>query len=179
MLIIPHHDCFPRISAGVFLAPSSTVIGEVEIGADSSVWFNAVVRGDVNRVIIGCRTNIQDGAVVHVTNATHPTVLGDDVTIGHNAVVHGCTVENGCLLGMQSCVLDGVVIGECSLVAAGAVVAPGTHVPPGSLVVGAPARVKRQLSDREREGLLASARNYVQYVRDYPSEMRYTPLEAS
>lgn len=167
MLIISHHDCRPEVSPGVFLAPNATVIGEVSIGEGSSLWFNTVVRADINSVTIGRRTNLQDGVVVHVAQGVHSTYIGDDVTVGHNAVLHGCRVGDGCLVGMQATVLDGAVIGESSLIAAGSVVAPGTVVPPGSFVVGAPASVRRTLSESERDDLKASAARYVTYTQDY------------
>ena len=132
MLILSHHGCRPEVSRGVFLAPNATLIGEVAVGEDSSIWFNAVVRADINSVTIGKRTNIQDGVVVHVADGDFSTSISDEVTVGHNAVLHGCQIGNGCLIGMQATILDGVVIGENSLVAAGAVVTPGTQIPPGA-----------------------------------------------
>jgi len=167
LLVISHHDCCPKISPGVFLAPNATVIGEVCIGQGSSVWFNAVVRADINEITIGERTNLQDGVVVHVSDGEHSTHIGNDVTVGHNAVLHGCRVNDGCLIGMQATILDGAVIGEGSLVAAGSVVAPGTLVPSGSLVMGAPASVRRKLSGSEQNDLLASASRYVDYTQGY------------
>ncbi len=160
----------PRIDPSVFLATGCVVVGDVEVGPGSSIWFGAVVRGDVNFIRIGARTNIQDQAVVHVTGGTHPTVIGDDVTIGHQAVLHGCTVKDRCLIGIGAIVLDGAVVGEEAMVGAGALVPPGMVVPARALVMGAPARVKRTLGDAEVDGLRASAAHYVEYARRYRAE---------
>ncbi|BCR05019.1 gamma carbonic anhydrase family protein [Desulfuromonas versatilis] len=162
-----HRGRFPEVAESSFVEQSAMVIGDVVIGADSSIWFNVVIRGDVNSIRIGSRTNIQDGSVVHVTRDTHPTVIGDEVTIGHNVTLHGCTVNDRCLIGMAACVLDGAVIGEDSMVAAGALVPPGRSFPPGSLIMGAPAAVKRPLTDSEIRHLKRSAANYVGYMQDY------------
>jgi carbonic anhydrase/acetyltransferase-like protein (isoleucine patch superfamily) len=160
----------PRIHTSAYIAESAEVIGDVEIGEESSVWFKAVVRGDVFHIRIGARTNIQDGTVVHVSNGTHATILEDEVTVGHNVTLHGCYVERGCLVGMGSIVMDGVRIGAESIVAAGALVSPGTQVPPRSLVIGVPARVKRQLTDEEVAGLAQFWKNYVEYTKQYKEE---------
>lgn len=157
----------PRLHDTVFRVGSAEIIGDVEIGEYSSLWYHVVVRGDVNHIRIGARTNIQDGTVIHVTNQTHPTVVGNDVTIGHNVTLHGCSIGNRCLIGMGAIVMDGVVVEDDSMVAAGALVAPGTRVPSGTLFAGSPARCKRQLSDNEIVGLLQSAKNYLDYVKTY------------
>jgi len=157
----------PGIDPSVFLAAGCVVVGDVLVGPGASIWFGAVVRGDVNSVRIGARTNIQDQAVVHVTGGTHPTVIGDDVTVGHRAVLHGCTVGDRCLIGIGAIVLDGAVVGAEALVGAGALVPPGMVVPPRALVMGAPARVKRLLGDAEVDGLRASAARYVEYAARY------------
>ena len=157
----------PQLDHTVFRAGSAEIIGDVTIGAESSIWFNVVVRGDVNFIRIGERTNIQDGTVVHVTHETHPTRIGDDVTIGHNATLHGCKIGNRCLIGMGAVVLDAAVIEDDAMVAAGALVTPGTHVPSGTLYAGSPAKYKRHLSDTEIAGLKQSAQNYLNYVRSY------------
>ncbi|WP_321371707.1 gamma carbonic anhydrase family protein [uncultured Desulfuromusa sp.] len=157
----------PQLDSGVFLAPSADVIGDVVIGADSSVWFQVVIRGDVNHIYIGKRTNIQDGTVVHVTHKTHPTIIGDDVTIGHNATVHGCKIGHRCLIGMGAIVLDGAEVEDDAMVAAGALVTPGTRIPSGTLYAGAPAKYKRHLSDKEITELKQSAENYVQSAGNY------------
>ena len=161
-MIVPFEGVTPTLAANVFVAPGAVIVGDVVIGDASSVWYTTVVRGDVMPIRIGARVNIQDGSVIHVTSRTSPTHIGDDVTIGHRAIIHGCTIERGALIGMGAIILDNAVIGEGSLVGAGAIVTSGTIVPPGSLVIGAPARVKRPLTDEERAGLLASAAGYVQ-----------------
>lgn len=174
-MLLSHRGHLPEVAASAFVEESARVIGEVAIGAESSVWFHVVIRGDVNSIRIGGRTNVQDGTVIHVTHDTHPTVIGNEVTIGHNATLHGCTVEDRCLIGMGAVILDGAVIGEESMVAAGAVVAPGTVIPPRTLALGAPARPKRPLSETEIAHLSQSARNYVGYMKDYlpaPKELR-------
>lgn len=160
----------PRIDPSVFLAAGCVVAGDVELGPGSSIWFGAVVRGDVNFIRIGARTNIQDQAVVHVTGGTHPTVIGDDVTVGHHAVLHGCTVKDRCLIGIGAIVLDGAVVGEEAIVGAGALVPPGMVVPARALVMGAPARVRRTLGDADVDGLRASAAHYVEYAARYRAE---------
>ncbi len=156
----------PRCGEGVFVAQGALLIGDVEIGTDSSVWFGAVVRGDIQRVRIGERTNVQDQCILHVTR-TDPVTVGDDVTIGHGAVVHGCTVEDRCLIGNRAVVLDGAVVGKGSVIGAGAVVAPRTVVPPRSLVLGVPGKVVRALGPEAEEHNRATAGNYVELARAY------------
>jgi carbonic anhydrase/acetyltransferase-like protein (isoleucine patch superfamily) len=157
----------PVIGRDVFLAETCAVIGDVEIGDDASIWYSAVVRGDVMPIRIGARTNIQDGTVIHVTSGKYGTTIGSDCTVGHAAIVHACTVEDFCLVGMGSILLDGCVIGRGSFVGAGALVTPGTVIPPGSLVLGSPARVKRAITDGEREQIEYGAKHYVELARDY------------
>ncbi|HTK29036.1 MAG TPA: gamma carbonic anhydrase family protein [Vicinamibacterales bacterium] len=157
----------PRIAPSAFVDESAQVIGDVEIGDESSVWMCVVVRGDVHRIRIGRRSNVQDGTVVHVMNGTHPTTIGDNVTIGHAAVVHGCTVEDQCLIGMGAILLNGVRVGAQSIVAAGALLTEGTVVPPRSLVMGSPGKVKRLLTHTEIAGIQSYADRYVQYRLDY------------
>ncbi|MGH7229907.1 MAG: gamma carbonic anhydrase family protein [Nitrospiraceae bacterium] len=157
----------PAIASSAFIEDTAVVIGDVVIGEESSVWFNAVIRGDVNSIRIGNRTNIQDLSVVHVTHDTHPTVLGDDVTVGHHVVLHGCTVKDRVLVGMGAILMDGVVIGEDCVVGAGALITERTIVPPKSLIVGSPARVKRLLTEEELAWIRESAQNYVRYSRQY------------
>ncbi|MBA2340317.1 MAG: gamma carbonic anhydrase family protein [Pyrinomonadaceae bacterium] len=169
-MIHSYRGKLPQIHPTAYVEASAQVIGDVVVGEHASVWFNAVVRGDVYYIRIGARTNIQDGTVVHVSNGTHATVLEDEVTVGHNATLHGCYVERGCLVGMGSIVMDGARIGERSIVGAGALVSPGTIVPPRSLVLGAPAKVKRQLTDEEVAGLDAYWQNYIEYKRIYIEE---------
>jgi len=169
-IIRPFGGKAPRLDPSAFVVESAAVVGDVELGPESSVWFGAVIRGDVNHVRIGARTNLQDGAVVHVTAGTHPTVLGDDVTVGHRVVLHGCTVRDRCLVGIGAIVLDGAVVGEESMVGAGALVPPGMVVPPRTLVLGAPARVKRDLGPDEIAYFAISAAHYVGYARQYRAE---------
>jgi carbonic anhydrase/acetyltransferase-like protein (isoleucine patch superfamily) len=168
-MIRPFRGKHPQIDPTAYVAETATIIGDVEIGAQSSVWFGAVVRGDVFHIRIGARTNIQDGTVIHVTNGTHATILEDEVTVGHNVTLHGCHVERGCLVGMGSIVMDGVRVGAQSLVAAGALVSPGTQIPPRSLVIGVPAKVKRPLTDEEVAGLAQYWQNYIEYTKQYKS----------
>ncbi|MDY0909586.1 gamma carbonic anhydrase family protein [Microbacterium sp. CFBP9034] len=149
----------PDIDPTAFVASGARVIGAVTLSEGSSVWYNAVLRGDSDTITVGAGSNLQDNVSVHV-DAAHPVVIGCDVSVGHNAVVHGCTIGDGSLIGMGSVVLSGAVIGDGCLVAAGAVVLEGTIVPPGSLVAGVPAKVRRELTDEEREGILRNAQTY-------------------
>ena len=165
--VLPYGGVHPRIHGTVFLADGCVVIGDVEIGEESSVWFNVVVRGDVHWIRIGRRTNIQDLSVLHVSSGVAPLSIGSGVTVGHRAVLHGCTVEDTCLIGMGAVVLDRARIGTRSLVAAGAVVPEGFDVPEGSLVAGVPAAIKRNLRKEEIEALQRSADNYVNYAQTY------------
>lgn len=160
----------PVIGRGAFLAETCAVIGDVEIGEESSIWYGTVVRGDVMPIRIGARTSVQDNTVVHVTAGRYGTTIGDDCTIGHAALIHACTIEDGCLIGMGAIILDGVRIGRGSLVGAGALVTPGTDIPPGSLVIGSPAKVKRTLNDKEREQIAHGAAHYVEVTRRYLAE---------
>jgi carbonic anhydrase/acetyltransferase-like protein (isoleucine patch superfamily) len=172
-LIIPHHGVTPTIPASAYLAPTATVIGDVVLGEDASLWFNVVVRGDVNFIRIGDRSNIQDNSTIHVSIDTWPTVIGNDVVAGHNVLLHGCTVKDRVLVGMGATLMDGVVVGEESVVGAGSLLTPGTEVAPRSLVVGRPARVVRQVTDEEVENLiLFGVRNYLQYKETYPGDVR-------
>ena len=162
----------PMIAEGVFVAPSASVIGDVVIGASSSIWFGVVIRGDVFPIRIGARTNIQDNSVVHVTGGKTMTTIGDDVTVGHSVIVHGCKVGNRCLLGMGSIVLDGAVIEDESFIAAGSLVPPGMHVPSRSMVMGRPGKVMRTLRPDELESIDSAARAYVRNARDFISALR-------
>jgi carbonic anhydrase/acetyltransferase-like protein (isoleucine patch superfamily) len=157
----------PRVHATAYIDESAQVIGDVEIGAESSVWPAVVIRGDVNRVRIGRRSNVQDGTVVHVMKDTHATVIGDNVTIGHAAVVHGCTIDDQCLIGMGAILLNGVHVGAGSIVAAGTLLVEGAQVPPRSLVMGSPGKVKRALTDGEVADIQQYADRYVSYRLDY------------
>jgi carbonic anhydrase/acetyltransferase-like protein (isoleucine patch superfamily) len=146
---------------------SAQVVGDVELGEDSSVWFNAVLRGDVNPIRIGRRTNIQDLSVIHVTRHTHPTHVGDDVTVGHRVILHGCTVGHRVLVGMGAILMDGVEVGDECIIGAGALLTPGTKVPPSSLVVGSPGKVKRPITEEERAFLRKSAEGYVHLAAEH------------
>ena len=157
----------PTVDPSAYLDQSAQVIGDVHIGPESSVWRNGVIRGDVNTIRIGARTNVQDGTVVHVQAGTHPTVIGDEVTIGHGAIVHGCTVEDRCLIGMGAILLNGVSVGTESIVAAGSLLPENLQVPPRSLVMGSPAKVRRSLVDAEVGLIRRFADNYVSYRLDY------------
>jgi carbonic anhydrase/acetyltransferase-like protein (isoleucine patch superfamily) len=160
----------PNIHETAFIAEDAVVVGDVEIGAESSVWYGSILRGDVNYIRVGARANIQDGCIVHVSTATHPTVIEDEVTLGHRVTLHGCHVERGTLIGLGAIVLDGARIGRESLVAAGSLVTPGTRIPERSMVMGSPARLKRPLTDEEVEGLKKFWRNYVTLSRIYRGE---------
>ena len=162
----------PRIHESVFVAETAVIIGDVEIGAESSVWYGSILRGDVNYIRVGARANIQDACVLHVSARTHPTVLEDEVTLGHRVTLHGCLVETGCLIGIGATVLDGARIGRHSLVGAGSLVTPGTQIPPRSLVLGSPARVRRELTGDEIADLEKFWRNYVGYSQIYKNDLR-------
>jgi carbonic anhydrase/acetyltransferase-like protein (isoleucine patch superfamily) len=161
-LLLPFKGVFPRIASGVYLAPGSVVIGDVDIGADSNVWFNAVIRGDVAPIRIGERSNVQDGAVLHVDTGT-PCIVGNEVTIGHAAIVHGTTVGDGVTIGMGAVVLSRSEIGTEAIIAAAALVPEDAVVASGALMMGVPAREKRSLSEAERA---ASRENALRYVRN-------------
>ena len=159
----------PRVHASAYVDESAQVIGEVEIGEASSIWMNAVVRGDVHWIRIGDRSNVQDGTVVHVMHGTHPTTIGNDVTIGHAAVVHGCTLGDRILVGMGAILLNGSTVGSDSIVAAGSLLTEESRFPARSLVMGSPARVKRQLTEVEVASILEFSGRYVGYRLDYLS----------
>jgi carbonic anhydrase/acetyltransferase-like protein (isoleucine patch superfamily) len=169
-LIRAYKGIRPKLGERVYVDSSAQVIGEVELGDHASVWMNAVVRGDVNWIKIGPYSNIQDNCVVHVFKATHPTELGDHVTVGHSVTLHGCSIGSYCLIGMGALVLNGANVGAESIVAAGALIPEGMAVPPGSLVMGMPAKVKRPITDEERAGLRRYAQNYFEYKETYLAE---------
>ena len=166
-MLRPFRGLSPRLHPSAFVDQSAQVIGDVEVGAESSVWMCAVLRGDVNRIRVGDRTNIQDGAVVHGMTGTHPTAIGSNVTIGHAAVIHGCTIDDQCLIGMGAILLNGVHVGAGSIVAAGTLLVEGMKVPPKSLVMGSPGKVKRLLTAAEVADIQTYADHYVQYRLDY------------
>jgi carbonic anhydrase/acetyltransferase-like protein (isoleucine patch superfamily) len=166
-MLRPYKGTLPRVHSTAYIDQSAQVIGDVEIGDASSVWMNAVVRGDVHWIRVGRRSNIQDGTVVHVMNGTHPTTIGDDVTIGHGAIVHGCTLSDRILVGMGAILLNGVEVGEDSIVAAGTLLPEGMRIPPRSLVMGSPGKVRRTLTDEDVASILVYAGRYVEYRLDY------------
>jgi carbonic anhydrase/acetyltransferase-like protein (isoleucine patch superfamily) len=172
-MLRPFRSIHPTVHPSAFVDISAQVIGDVHIGPESSVWMNVVVRGDVNYIRVGSRSNLQDLTLVHVMRNTHPTIVGDDVTIGHSAVVHGCTIEDRCLIGMGVILLNGCRIGTGSIVAAGTLVPEGVVVPPGSMVMGVPGKVRRVLTPDEDASIKWYADNYVRYRLDFQAE--HTP----
>jgi len=173
-MIYPFKKWAPELGANTWIAPSADVVGNVTMGEECSIWFGCVVRGDVHYISIGERTNIQDLSMIHVTHYKkedmsdgNPTIIGSDVTIGHRVMMHGCTIEDACLIGMSATILDGAVIGKESIVGAGSLVTKNKVFPPRSLIMGSPAKVVRELSDAEVEELYASASRYVNFKRDY------------
>ncbi|HWK45673.1 MAG TPA: gamma carbonic anhydrase family protein [Stellaceae bacterium] len=169
-LILPFRGRLPEIAADAWVAPNATVIGDVVIGAGSSIWFGVVLRGDGEPIHVGARTNIQDGTVVHVSGGRFPTWIGDDVSIGHMALIHGCTLEDGAFVGMTACVMDGVVVEGGALVAAGALVTPGKRVPAGELWAGRPARFLRKLTPEDRTMAERTASGYRALGAEYREE---------
>lgn len=157
----------PKIHETAFVTEDAIIIGDVEIGKESSVWFGCILRGDVNYIRIGKRTNIQDASVIHVSRKDHPTVLEDEITVGHRVTLHGCYIESNCLIGIGAIILDGARIGKNSLVAAGSLVTPNTIIPENSLVMGSPAKVKRQMSEDEVKDLERFWQNYVKLQKIY------------
>ncbi len=166
-MLRPYRSIFPRVHPTAFVDDTAQVIGDVEVGEESSIWMNVVVRGDVNRIRIGRRTNLQDATVVHVMHDTHPTTIDDEVTVGHGAILHGCAVRSRCLIGMGTVLLNGVEVGENCIVAAGTLLAEETKIPAGSLVVGRPGRVKRALTAQEIGSIGDYAQRYVAYRLEY------------
>ena len=165
--ILPYKDIHPKIDKTAFIAPNAAVVGDVEIGAETGIWFGCQIRGDVNDVKIGARTNIQDGSVIHVTRKVSGTYIGDEVTVGHMALLHACTIGDQAFIGMQACVMDEAVVEDRAMVAAGSLVTPGKRVPTGQLWAGRPACYMRDLTDEERDFLKTSSANYVHLARDY------------
>ncbi|HEY2119459.1 MAG TPA: gamma carbonic anhydrase family protein [Candidatus Acidoferrum sp.] len=170
--IRPYKGKWPQIAASAYVDPASVIIGDVVIGEDSSVWPMCVVRGDVNHIRIGNRTNIQDGCILHVMKDEWPLVLEDEVTVGHSVTLHGCTIESRCLIGMGAIILNGVRIGSGSIIAAGTLIPERTVIPAGSLVMGSPGKVKRALTDADRESIAAYAERYAGYSKVYRQEAR-------
>ena len=173
-MIINFKEFSPKIGKGTWIAPSADVIGRCEIGENSSVWFQVAIRADVHFIKIGSRTSIQDGSMIHVTHHKkddmsdgNPTIIGDDVTVGHKVMLHGCVIEDACLIGMSATILDGAVIGKESIVGAGSLVTKNKIFPPRSLIMGSPAKLIRELNDEEVKELYASALRYVEFKSHY------------
>ena len=178
-MLLRYKNWFPKIDENVWIAPDSTIIGNVEIGKESSIWFGCIIRGDVHYIKIGDRTNIQDLTMIHVTHYKKPdmsdgfpTIIGDDVTVGHRVMLHGCIIEDGCLIGMNSTILDGAVIGKESIVGAGSLVTGGKKFPPRSLILGSPAKVVRELTKEEVQELYNSAKRYISIKNEYINSIR-------
>jgi carbonic anhydrase/acetyltransferase-like protein (isoleucine patch superfamily) len=166
-LILPYKDKLPVIGKNVFIAENAALIGDVVIGNSSSVWYNCTVRGDVNNIVIGQRTNIQDGTVIHVSSTGQGTYIGSDVTVGHLALLHACTIEDAAFIGMQACVMDGAYVESGAMVAAGALVTPGKRVLSGQLWGGSPAKFMRELTEDEKNYIKYSAKHYVGIAENY------------
>lgn len=165
----------PRLGERVFLAPDARVTGDVELGDDVSLWFHTAARGDVNFIRVGARTNVQDGSVLHVTHETHPLIVGEGVVVGHAAVLHGCTIEDGALVGIGARVLDGALVETGAQIGAGAVVTPDTVVPAHHLALGIPARVSRPLTDEERDEIPAIVERYARLKEEYRETLGESP----
>ncbi|HWQ67120.1 MAG TPA: gamma carbonic anhydrase family protein [Methanospirillum sp.] len=162
-------DIHQKVPQAAFIAPNSTMIGRITIGTDAGIWYGAVVRADKDQIMIGDRSNIQDNCVVH-TSAGHPVSIGDDVSVGHGAILHGCTIQDQVLVGMGAIILNGAVVGSGSIIGAGALVSEGKEIPPRSLVLGVPGKVMRQVSDEEGSGILHNASEYVKLAREHAGE---------
>lgn len=170
-LILPWKGVLPRIAADAFIAPNAVLIGDIEIGSQASVWFNCTIRADVHFVRIGARSNIQDGTIIHESSKPLPTLIGDDVLVGHAVILHGCTLESGSFVGMRATVMDGAVVESGAMVAAGALVAPGKRIPAGQLWGGSPARFMRKLTEAEIADLPHGAAGYVELAAAYKKDL--------
>ncbi|GBF49778.1 carbonic anhydrase/acetyltransferase [Leptospira ryugenii] len=169
-MIYPFQGKTPLIADSAWIAPSADILGDVSIGEESSIWFQCVLRGDVNYIRIGKHVNIQDHTLVHVSRNLYPVLIGDYVSIGHSAVIHACTLKDHSFVGMGATVMDDVELGEWSFVGAGALVPPGKKIPPGVLLMGSPAKIVRDISDKEREIITRTSENYVKYKENYRKE---------
>jgi carbonic anhydrase/acetyltransferase-like protein (isoleucine patch superfamily) len=169
-MIRPYQGRMPQIAPSAYVDPAAVVIGDVTIGEDASIWPGVVIRGDVHYIRIGAHSNVQDGSVLHVMRDEYPLILGEAVTVGHGVVLHGCTIESRCLIGMGSIILNGAKIGAGSIVAAGTLVPERTEVPPGSLFMGHPGKVRRELSPDEQQSIDDYAKRYVEYKQTYQRE---------
>lgn len=170
-IILPYRGVWPTIAPDAFIAPGAVVIGDTHIGPGTSVWFGCVIRGDVHEIRIGANTNIQDGTIVHVSKGTFGTYIGDNVTIGHAALIHACTLESDCFIGMDATIMDGSVVESGAMVAAGALVTPGKRVPRGQLWTGSPAKPKRDLTADDTAGWPAQAEHYARLGREYREDL--------
>lgn len=166
-VILPYRGVLPTIDASAFVAPNTSVIGDVRVGPESSVWFGTTLRGDVQPIVIGARTSIQDNSVIHATDGWTPTIVGDDCVVGHRVILHGCKLGHRVLVGMGAIVMDGVEVGDDVLIGAGAILTPRTKVPSGTMVLGAPGKVRRDLTEEERASILAGAKHYVAKTHEY------------
>ena len=171
-MLYRYGDDVPSVGRDVFVAPNASVIGRVTLADEASIWFGTVLRGDVGPIEVGARSNIQDNCVVHVFKEQHPTVVADHVTVGHSVTLHGCRIDSYCLIGMGATVLNEAHVGERSIVAAGTLVPEGMEIPPGSLVMGLPAKVRRTLTDEERASIDTYAKNYLEYKESYLAELK-------
>jgi gamma-carbonic anhydrase len=170
-LILPYNGILPTIHPDAFIAPGAVIIGDVHIGAETGVWFGCVIRGDVNQIRIGDRTNIQDGTIIHVTRKTGPTMIGSGITIGHQVLLHACTLMDDCFVGMGATIIDKVVVEPGAFVAAGSVVTPGKRIPTGQMWGGNPAKYMRDLKPEETDFIPISAANYVKHVHEYKAQL--------
>jgi carbonic anhydrase/acetyltransferase-like protein (isoleucine patch superfamily) len=166
-MIRPYRGIHPTVASGCYIDPSAQLIGDVHLGTQSSLWPNAVVRGDANHIRIGARTNVQDNATVHGMRHLHPVLIGSGVSIGHNAIVHGCIIDDDVLIGIGAIVLNGAHIGRHSIIAAGALVPEGADIPPNSLVTGIPGRIRRSITEKDIDLIQTTAANYLDYTLDY------------
>lgn len=166
-IILPYKGIMPKIAPDAFIAPGAVVIGDVEIGPKANIWFGCVIRGDVQSIRIGAGTNVQDGTVIHVTRGDGPTIIGKGITIGHSVLLHACTLEDGCFIGMHSTIMDKAVVETGAMVAAGALIAPGKRVPKGQIWAGNPGKYLRDMKPAEAEFIGISEQNYIKLAADY------------
>ena len=169
--LLPHGDAFPEVAPSAWIAPGAHVIGAVNLGEESSVWYGAVLRGDTEPIHIGARTNVQDGCILHA-DPGYPAIVGDDCVVGHNAIVHGCQVGNGCLIGMGATILNGAKVGEGSIVAAGALVPENKEFPPHSLIVGIPAKAAREVTEEQTRSIARGVREYVERAASHRESLQ-------
>lgn len=178
MNLFSYDGAAPSVDQSAFIAPNATVVGRVSIGAESSIWFQCVLRGDINSIAIGSQTNIQDACLLHVTHR-HPLVVKDRVTVGHGAILHGCEIKSDCLIAMGAIILDGAVVGEGCLIGAGSLIPPGMQIPTGSLVMGVPGKIIRQLSSEDKKQMIHGWQNYIGYAGSYRQQLAAQNSEQS